>query len=450
VTLAIEQKIHAGGNAFKQRMMGVVLEACAQNVPGNSPQKGEVSAGARSRDVMTLFGRVTLENRAYFYNPATKTGRYPLDEALGLVRGCTPALCKEALAYAAHEAYDTAAELFAKAYTKDLTADILKELVRDLGPRAAQFEDGPAGNGAPADGAAPECVVHQVDGTGVPMRKKELRGVKGRNGAKATTREAKLGVMFAVKSSPPDKAGAARGAEGAQNPGAERGEKRGGGAAGGTLPEGRERDKPSTRHLATLARTEAFGEKFRSCALRRYPVPAKVQLYIGDGAPWVWKLRRTQFPQAVEILDFFHATQYLEPLLDLWGLDEKKRGATREKWQEWLLAGQVGRLIEACEARAAEASAGKAAAWKKALRYYKNNKGRMKYDEYLAKGWFIGSGVVESACRTVVGERFKRAGMRWSRKGAEALFPFRAALISKNYDELWDFIIGNRRMLEAA
>ena len=450
MTLAVEEKIHADGNTFKLRMMGVVLEACAQNVPGNFPREGEVSAGVRSRDTMTLFGRVPLKNRAYFYNPTTKTGRYPLDEALGLVRGCTPALCKEALAYAAHEAYDTAAELFAKAYTKDLTADILKGLARDLGPRAAQFEDGPAGNGAPAENAAPECVVLQVDGTGMPMRKRALRGARGRNGAKASTREVKLGVMFAMKPSPPGKTGAAQGAQGAQNPAAKHVKKRGGLNGRGALPEGRERDKPSTRHFATLARTGAFAEKFRSRALRRHPVPAKVQLFIGDGAAWVWKLRRTHFPRAVEILDFYHAAQYMEPLLDLWGLDGKERKALRAKWRRWLLAGRVGRLIEACAARAAGASVKKAAAWREALRYYQNNKGRMKYDEYLAKGWFIGSGVVESACRTVVGERFKRAGMRWSRKGAEALLPFRAALISKNYDALWNFIIGNQRMLEAA
>jgi len=74
----------------------------------------------------------------------------------------------------------------------------------------------------------------------------------------------------------------------------------------------------------------------------------------------------------------------------------------------------------------------------------------MKYDEYLANGWFIGSGVVESGCKTVVGKRFKQSGMRWSKKGADALLPFRVAHQSGRYEELWRYIIGERKQVRIA
>ena len=69
----------------------------------------------------------------------------------------------------------------------------------------------------------------------------------------------------------------------------------------------------------------------------------------------------------------------------------------------------------------------------------------MNYGEYLAKGWFIGSGVVESACKNLVGGRFKLSGMRWTRAGADALLPIRTALLSNRYEKLWEFIVEERK-----
>ena len=74
----------------------------------------------------------------------------------------------------------------------------------------------------------------------------------------------------------------------------------------------------------------------------------------------------------------------------------------------------------------------------------------MKYDAHLANGWFIGPGVVESACKTVGGKRFKQPGMRWSRKGADALLPFRGAHQSGRYQELWRQIIGEKKQVKIA
>ena len=183
---------------------------------------------------------------------------------------------------------------------------------------------------------------------------------------------------------------------------------------------------------------------------RRFPKPPKVTLLLGDGAPWIWELRRTHFPHATEILDFYHASEHLKPLLELAGLEAEAWKKTFDEWKGVLLAGQVGKVIETCEALAVGAEPAKTQAWHKALNYYRANQERMKYDEYEAKGWFIGSGVVESACKTLVGSRFKQSGMLWSRVGADAVLPLRTLLLSKRYDEFWNFVTGNHKKGVAA
>ena len=206
----------------------------------------------------------------------------------------------------------------------------------------------------------------------------------------------------------------------------------------------------STTYIATLQRKDDFADLLRGEYNRRFPQPPGVTLFISDGAKWLREIRRTHFPRAVEIPDYYHACEHLVPLLDLGGFGGKERKDTFRKWRRWLKEGKAGRVMEACEALARGADADKAKAWDKALGYYRDNLGRMKYGEYLKKGWFIGSGVVEGACKTLVCMRFKQAGMRWSLKGANALLPFRTAYLSGRYDALWEHMLRQRKLLGAA
>ena len=416
--LNFEEKALGAFNQTCHQLFSLLLNLPGLRVPGNAPRPGEVSAGTRGCDVFTSFGHVRVDNRAYFYNPNTKTGRFPFDDALGLINGCTPALAKRALECAATHPYDKAAQIIRKNITPEMTPDILKTLVRHAGNHAAGFFTHPLGASVRPDAQQAECVVLTADGTGMPMRRKHLRGVKGRGpDGKAKTREAKLSAIYKVNPVP--------------------------GQPAKRLPN-------STSYTVTLERKAPFADRFRCDYRRRFPVVPKVTLFLCDGSKWLREIRRTHFPHAIEILDFYHAAEHLAPLLDLAGLSGKDRKTTFKKWRCWLKAGKVGRLIEVCQGLAATASGDDAKAWKKALVYYENNRGRMKYDEYLANGWPIGSGVVEAGCKTVVGARFKQPGMRWSRKGTDALFPFRTALLSGRYDELWTHILHKRNPRNAA
>jgi hypothetical protein len=318
------------------------------------------------------------------------------------------------LELASKEPYESATESFTKAYTGGLTPGILKTYPRILADSALRFiAEAPRG-----ERKQTPCAVVMADGTGMPMRPEELQGVKGRNG-EAKTREVKVGAIFEMFPSPEN------------------------------LKE-RERLPGTTEYVATLERKAVFADTIRSAFDRKFPISPDVTLFLGDGAPWIWNMRRTHFPFAVEILDFYHAAEHLSPLLELAALPEKERKKTRQKWRRWLMEGKTNKLIETCEKMAQGTNPVKAQAWRKALQYYRDNRCRMKYDEYLAKGWFIGSGVVESACKTLIGRRFKLSGMRWSIKGADALLPFRTALMSGRYDELWNFILDGKHMVAVA
>jgi hypothetical protein len=429
-TVDLEARLHDQAAELCRKAMELVLNEPEIPVPENAPREGETYAGTRERDVLTLFGWVTVRNRKYFYAPTgkrghpknpkckkhrkhrrrpRKQGRFPVDDALGLLGSCTPALAMRALEYAADHPYEKASALFAKAYTKDLTPDILKALARDVSEKAWNFLR--VSTHEPARDVP--CAVVLADGKGIPMRPGELEGIKGRGPeGRARTREAKVGAVFEMNPVPGHR-------------------------------ELSERLPDSTTYVATLDRKDDFASPLRWEFMRRFPLPPKVVLFIADGAPYLWDIRRTCFPNAVEILDFFHAAEHLKPLLELAGLEGAEWKKAFELWKGWLLAGRVDAVVSACEALAVGAAPAKAESWRKALHYYRENRGRMKYDEYTAKGWFIGSGVVESACKTLVGSRFSQPGMLWSRVGADALLPIRTLLSSKRYDKFWKFVVEN-------
>jgi hypothetical protein len=421
VTLDLENALHAESAGLCREVMRCLLNARGVAVPDDIPHEGEQGAGTRAREVRTLFGPVLVEGRSYYHNADDGAGRFPFDDALGLVNGATPALVARAVEAALKEPYVAAALSFSQSHAVEMTPDVLMTYPRTLAAVADRFvrDATPAEQRAMA--GTPACACVAADGTGMPMRRRELRRVKGRGpGGRAKTREVKIGAVFEMQPAPGN-------------------------------PEDRARVPDSTTYAATLGRKAEFADRLRVEFDRRFPVPPEVTLYITDGAKWLRDVRRTHFPFAIEILDFYHAAEHLGPILDLAEITGKERQRTFRKWRRWLKRGKVDQLIDmANEFQNTENSATKVKSWKRAIGYFKDNRSRMKYNEYLAKGWFIGSGVVESGCKSVVGKRFKQPGMLWSRKGADALLPFRVAYMSGRYDELWYYIIGSRKQVRIA
>lgn len=179
---------------------------------------------------------------------------------------------------------------------------------------------------------------------------------------------------------------------------------------------------------------EPFGQQLWAEADRRGWLAARQTAVLGDGAVWIWNLAALHFPAAAHIVDWYHAKQHLWAAARLiYGSDTPKAQAFVDRHEDHLYAGQVDRIARAIRRATRPAT-------RKALRceaaYFTDNAARMTYSQFQRAKLPIGSGTVESGCKQFKA-RFAAAGMRWSRPGAVNLMPLRAALMSKQFDQLW-------------
>jgi hypothetical protein len=249
------------------------------------------------------------------------------------------------------------------------------------------------------------------DGTGIPARKEELKGRKGKQpDGSARTREAKLGCVF-TQSMVDEKGDPVR-------------------------------DPDSTSYVGTLQGCREAGTLLRQEAFRRGYAHAQNTVYLGDGAPWVWENARINFPGAVEILDFYHAAEHAGDLAHhLWERDKQKAENYQERWCKKMKKGSAESVIQSARRQLKEKgekmSPEHRATIATEIQYFETNRERMRYGEFRQQGYFIGSGVIEAGCKTVVGRRMKQSGMFWSEAGAEALLSLRCLFLGPYFEASW-------------
>jgi len=240
------------------------------------------------------------------------------------------------------------------------------------------------------------------DGTGVPVRKSELVGRRGKQAdGSARTREVKLGCVFTQVGL--DKEG---------------------------YPQ---RDPHSTTYVGAIESSTLFGWRLYAEALRRGLERAKIVVVLTDGARYNHTIVQTHFPGAVHIVDLFHAYEHLTGLAQiLWGQEAKAPKA----WRDLLEAGDIARLLRKAGQQLPPSAASKKSMLTQ-LCYFEKNAPQMHYAEYRKKKFFVGSGVVEAGCRTLIGERLKQSGMRWSVGGANAIIALRCCILSGRFEDFW-------------
>src|ERR1019366_6864625 len=191
-----------------------------------------------------------------------------------------------------------------------------------------------------------------------------------------------------------------------------------------------ERDYGSTTYIADIICASEFGTLLRAEALRRGIAKAKTVVFLGDGAVWIWKLARINFPKAICILDYYHACEHLTLLASaLYGEGSTLAKKRYRQWRKALLKDKIAQIIAQAKTDLPTRAEPRKLA-KKQIAYFERNRSRMLYQTFRQAGYFIGSGVVEAGCKTVVGQRLKLSGMLWSRKGACHLLTVRCALLS--------------------
>ena len=402
-------------NGLCRELMAELLAAGAATARNYEPEADERNAGNHGKRIVTLFGELPEIKRTYYWNEDSHSGHYPFDDRLGLVGRYTPAAADEMARCAVSHPYKDAAEAFSHCHAFKVSPDTIREIVGMLYDESSAFAKGSGGGERDACDEKAGIVCVMADGTGMPMRRECLKGAKGKDG-RARTREVKAGAIF---------------------------------VASKTKDNEPHRDLDTTTYVATTHRREKFGKYLRSEFDRRFSREPDTVLYITDGGKWLHSIHESEFPFAVEILDVYHAVEHLKPLLAGLGIKEnsKEWKYRHHYWSECIKAGKVQNVLDYIW-KNMRARLGKDAM--REYKYYRSNAGRMKYDEYRANGWFIGSGVIESGCKTVIGQRFKQSGMIWSLKGAKALLPLRTLYKSNRLEQFFAYLVRDPRQVDCA
>lgn len=368
------------------------------------PKPGEIRKGRDTLEVQGIFGCFSL-SRDYYYQPAKDQGHYPADDALGLEVSYTPALTKLlCLEGADEQTYLKAERHLLQTGGISVSARQIQRVVQRVGIDAQQWQERVA---EPAQCERSETPILYVsaDGTGIPMVPEELAGRKGKQAdGKAKTRQVYLGCVFTQHQ---------------------------------VDEKGRPvRDWESTTYISSLNSIDRFGPSLRQEALRRgMGSAAKVVLLI-DGAHGLENMGKLNFKDCIQIVDFYHAMEHAGlVLVALLGKDHPEHKRRLRRWAKRLLKDKVQSLIE--ETRRECLGKSQASAVEEALHYFVSNVGRMQYGTFRAVGYFIGSGVVEAGCKTVIGSRCKQSGMFWSEPGAENILAFRCIHNSRRLEEFW-------------
>ena len=385
-------------------LVGWLLQQAADRADaGYQPPLGLIRKGRETIGVQGIFGHFRLE-RDYYYHAGKEQGHSPADAALGLEVGYTPALAKLICLEGADEpTYLKAERHWEQTGGIAVSARQIQRVVQRVGGSAQQWQERPR---QPGDGDAPVLYV-SADGTGVPMVAPELRGRRGKQAdGSAKTRQVYLGCVFTQHR---------------------------------TDEQGHPvRDYESTTYVSSFQSIDEFGPLLRQEALGRGLGRAGKVVLLIDGAAGLENMGRLCFQDCVQIVDFYHALEHAGQVLEAGvgkGHPEYKKRLGR--WAKRLLQDQVAALIQ--ETRQHCAGTPQEAAVEQALGYFVRNVSRMQYGTYRAAGWFIGSGVVEAGCKTVIGGRCKQSGMFWSKSGAENILALRCLHSSRRLEDFWKY-----------
>ncbi|MBZ0265041.1 ISKra4 family transposase [bacterium] len=204
------------------------------------------------------------------------------------------------------------------------------------------------------------------------------------------------------------------------------------------------RPKPCHKEVRadlTGGREAAFAHLVQRLELRGSGKPV---VFLADGERKLWDMRSEYIPDAVGILDIYHANERVWAVANaVHGDDTEMVNAQVQEWLKMLLEGGVGRLIGSWRQRLMKRKirGKRRETIEKAITYFVQNRDQMQYDVYLEAGYPIASGAVEGACRHLVKDRMERTGMRWRMESAQAMLDLRAIRINDTWNVYWDYHI---------
>jgi hypothetical protein len=199
------------------------------------------------------------------------------------------------------------------------------------------------------------------------------------------------------------------------------------------------RDPDSTTYTGSIETAEEFGKLIYLEAWNRGWSRAEKKVVIGDGAEWIWNLADLHFPGAVQIVDLYHARQHLWDLARrLHPNDPPNQNAWMKVHQKRLLdKGKIEKLV--LSLRSTESTNAEVLEMiRTEADYFERNAERMRYPKFRRQHLFVGSGVIEAGCKTVIGSRLKQSGMFWTVRGANSIIALRCCYLNGRFGDYWE------------
>ena len=377
-----------------------------------------------SRAYRSIFGEVTIDRYVY---GSCEEGQAPLDATLNLPEWKYSYLLQEwGLAFTCKEAFVEAGQTLEQILGLGLAVGTLERVSKKVAGRVWPYR-----KQQPLPKASEETafLVATVDCKGIPLTREKgtpsKQGTRRKKGEKRTKK--KMACVGAVYSIEPFKRTPEQILDEVQRNTA---------AA----------QRPSPYHKRVQA--ELLDDKdslFKSLAeqthQRQSPVPKPV-IFLSDGERVLRKLQQRHLPEAIAIGDLWHVMEYLWKGAHVFHAEGSPQAQAwvRQRVQ-MLLEGQVGYVIGGLKQMRTKHSL-KGASLKTVqtiITYFHNNRSRMRYNEYLAAGYPIGSGVAEGACRHLVKDRMERTGMRWTVQGAQAILDLRSTYLNGDWASFWTY-----------
>ena len=375
-----------------------------------------------SRPYLSIFGEVAIERYVY---GAAAAGQAPLDGELNLPEWKYSYLLQEwGLHFTTKESFHEAGHTLAQILGLDPGVRTLERLSEKVAPGVEEFR---AALPPPPPAEEAALLVATVDCKGVPLlRPPGTKSKKGKRRAKGEKKnKKKMACVGAVYTIDPFVR-----------------------TVDDILDEVQRQEcalkRPRPVHKRVQAELLAGKEPlFASLAqqvAQRHGEPAQKVLFLSDGERRLWTLQQKFLPDAIGILDLWHVMEYLWKGAQVFYPEQSPQA---EAWVthrlQMLLEGKVGRVIGGLKQMQAK-QALKGTAKKtltRVITYFHNNRAHMGYDEYIAQGYPIGSGVAEGACRHLVKDRMERTGMRWAEAGAQAMLDLRSTYLNGDWKEYW-------------